>query len=101
MPERYIPEPTLKPPVDAAGDGQVIPESRAKQGRRGYPMLAVLAASTLLALVLLFGVWSIFFGRLAAHPDDGGQTGVKTAAVRSFNQPLKAPRSAPEAAARR
>jgi hypothetical protein len=99
MPEPDILEPTLKPPVDDAGDGQVIPENRVKQGRRGYPALAVLAASTLLAVVLLFGAWSLFFGRLAARPDEGGETGAKTAAAHSFHQQGATPLTAGAASA--
>ena len=88
-------EASARPPVNEAGDGQVIPESRVKQGRQGYPVFAVLAVSTVLAVIVLFAVWAMYSHRLNAHGQEGGQDRVKSAAARSFNTPESAPKMTP------
>ena len=45
-------QPTSTPPVH----GDVVPEDRAKQGRRGVPVLAVLGASLALIVVIYVGL---------------------------------------------
>jgi hypothetical protein len=62
-------EQPLKGPIDDAGDGQVVAETSARQGRRGLHMFAVLAISTVLAVIVMFGIWSTQAGKMnaAAH----------------------------------
>ena len=54
-------------PVNAAGDGQVVAEVRAKQGRRGRHILVVLVVSTVMAVVAVFAIWGINARSLASH----------------------------------
>ncbi len=50
----------------AAGDGEVVPETQAKQGRRGYHVLAVM----LVSLVLVVAVFGVIFATHAHTPSD-------------------------------
>lgn len=51
----YQTPPTRNDPIaNPAGDGEIIPETRAKQGRKGYQMLTVLIVSLAL-IVVAFG----------------------------------------------
>ncbi len=74
--------------------GPVISENRAKQGRVGLPVVAVLAVSTVLAIAVLFGAWFI---RAAGKTQDQGNSGAPPAAARSFNTPMSSPKQAPNA----
>jgi hypothetical protein len=56
--------PPFRGPVDDAGDGQVVPERRARQGMRNRQMVFVLAISTILAAVILTLLWGAFAGPL-------------------------------------
>lgn len=73
----------LKGPTDDAGDGQVVSETSAKQGRRGLHMLIVLGISTFLAIVVMFGIWSAHAGKLNAAAHASGAS--KAAASQSFD----------------
>ena len=55
---------TSTPPV-ANGDGEVVPETRAKQGRRGYHVLTVLIVS----LILVLGAFGVIFATHAHTPN--------------------------------
>jgi hypothetical protein len=58
--------------VNAAGDGQVIPETKAKQGGRGRHMMVVLGVSVALAAVVMIGVWGVSSGALSKAQHAGG-----------------------------
>ena len=81
-----------RPPINDAGDGQVIPETRAKQGRQGYQIFAVLAVSTVLAIAVMFGIWGLHAGKLS---DAAASKTSRAAAAQSFNTPQSAPRMTP------
>jgi hypothetical protein len=85
--------PTTHPPVNDAGDGQVISESRVKQGRKGYAVFAVLAVSTVLAVILVFGLWGMQAGKLSAA--GAASKASRAAASQSFTTPESAPRETP------
>jgi hypothetical protein len=88
-----ITPPPAHGPVNDAGDGQVIPERRAKQGRRGLHMFAVLAISTALAVVLMFGVWGLHAGKLNDAAQASGAS--KAAAAQSFDAGPSQPKPTP------
>ncbi len=67
-------EKPLHGPVNAAGDGQVVPEVHAKQGGRGRHMMVVLGASVALAAVVMVGVWGFSSGALSRAQHAGGPT---------------------------
>jgi hypothetical protein len=74
--------------------GDVISETRAKQGTVGLPVVAVLVVSSLLAAAALFGAWFI---HAAGKTQDQGESGAPPAAARSFHEPLSSPKQAPNA----
>jgi hypothetical protein len=86
-------EQPLKGPIDDAGDGQVVAETSARQGRRGLHMFVVLAVSTVLAIVVIFGIWSTQAGKMnaAAHASAAS----KAAASQSFDAGPSQPKPAP------
>jgi len=59
-------------PVNAAGDGQVVPETRAKQGGRGRHMMLVLGVSVALVAVVMIGVLGFSSGALDKAQRAGG-----------------------------
>jgi len=65
-------EKPLHGPVNAAGDGQVVPETRAKQGGRGRHMMVVLGVSVALAAVVMIGIWGFSSGALNKAQRAGG-----------------------------
>jgi len=71
-------EKPLHGPVNAAGDGQVLPEVHAKQGGRGRHMMVVLGVSVGLAVVVMVSVWGLSSGALGRAQNAGG---AKPAAV--------------------
>ncbi len=81
------------PPVNDAGDGQMIPERQVKQGRRGMHMFVVLAVSTLLAVVVMFGIWSTQAGKMNAAAHTSGDS--KAAASQTFDTGPSQPKPAP------
>jgi len=85
-------EQPLKGPIDDAGDGQVVAETSARQGRRGMHMLVVLAISTVLAVVVMFGIWSLLAGKMndAAHASRAS----KAAASQTFDAGPSQPNTA-------
>jgi hypothetical protein len=88
--------PTQEPthgPINDAGDGQVVSERQVKQGRRGVHMFGVLAISIVLAVLVMFGIWSLHFGRMdsAAHATGAS----KAAAAQTFDTGPSQPRAAP------
>jgi hypothetical protein len=85
--------PTTRPPVNDAGDGQVISETSVKQGRKGYTVFAVLAVSTVLAAILLFGIWGLHAGQLSNA--GAASKASRAAASQSFTTPESAPRQTP------
>ncbi len=62
----------LHGPVNAAGDGQVIGEVRAKQGGRGRHMMVVLGVSVVLAAAVMIGVWGLNSKALSRAQHVGG-----------------------------
>jgi len=80
-------------PTNDAGDGQVILATQARQGRNGLQMPIVLAVSTLLAIVAMFGFWSVIAGPMnhAAHASGAS----KAIASKTFNVGPSQPREAP------
>jgi hypothetical protein len=64
----------LHGPVNAAGDGQVVAETRAKQGGRGRHMMVVLGVSVALAAVVMIGIWGFNSGSLSRAQHAGGPT---------------------------
>jgi hypothetical protein len=58
--------------INPAGDGQVIPEVKAKQGGRGRHMMVVLGVSVALAAVVMIGVWGFSSGALGRAQHAGG-----------------------------
>ena len=88
------PEPIRSvPPVNDSGDGQVIPERQVKQGRRGMHMFVVLAISTVLAVIVMFGIWSTQAGKMNAAAHATGAS--KAAASQSFDAGPSQPKPAP------
>jgi flagellar basal body-associated protein FliL len=81
------------PPVNDAGDGQVISERQVKQGSRGKHMFVVLAVSIVLAIVVMFGIWSLHAGKMndAAHASGAS----KAAASQTFDTGPSQPKPAP------
>jgi hypothetical protein len=65
-------EKPLHGPVNAAGDGQVIHEARAKQGGRGRHMMVVLGVSVALAAVVMISIWGFSSGPLSRAQHAGG-----------------------------
>ena len=84
---------TPVPPVNDAGDGQVISERQVKQGRRGLHMLVVLAISTALAVIVMFGIWTSHAGKMNAAAHASGAS--KAAASQTFDTGPAEPKSAP------
>jgi hypothetical protein len=85
-------EQPLKGPIDDAGDGQVVAETSARQGRRGLHMFVVLAISTALAVIVMFGIWSIQAGKMNAAAHASGAS--KAAASQSFDAGPSQPKAA-------
>ncbi len=83
------------PPINDAGDGQVIPERQAKQGNRGRHMFVVLAVSVVLAVIVMFGIWSTQAGKMNAAARASGAS--KAAASQSFDAGPSQPKAAPNA----
>ena len=83
----------LKRPVNAAGDGQVMSETSVKQGRRGVHMFAVLAISTLLAVIALFSLWTMHAGKLNDAAQASGAS--KAAASQTFDAGPSQPKPNP------
>jgi hypothetical protein len=81
------------PPINDAGDGQVISERQVKQGRRGLHMFGVLAISVVLAVVLMFGVWGLHAGKMATAANANGAS--KAAAAQTFNTGPSQPKATP------
>jgi flagellar basal body-associated protein FliL len=73
------------PPVNDAGDGQVISETDVKQGRKGYTVLAVLVVSTILAVMVMFGIWGMHAGKLSTAASASKAS--KAAAAATYNAP--------------
>lgn len=55
----------------------------AAQGRTGTPIVKVLVISTLLAAVVLFGLYAILGAKTSHHPGGGGQSGTDSRAAAS------------------
>jgi hypothetical protein len=68
LPNQDLP---LHGPTNAAGDGQVVTEARAKQGLRGRHMMIVLAISVVLAAGAMFGLWALNAGALGSAARTG------------------------------
>jgi hypothetical protein len=83
----------LKGPIDDAGDGQVVSETSVKQGRRGLHMFVVLGVSTLLAVIVMFGIWSTQAGKMNAAAHASGES--KAAASQAFDAGPSQPKAAP------
>jgi quinol-cytochrome oxidoreductase complex cytochrome b subunit len=78
------------PPVNDAGDGQVISETNVKQGRKGYTVLAVLVVSTILAVIVMFGIWGMHAGKMSTAA--GAAKDSKAAAAATYNAPPPEPK---------
>jgi len=85
--------PTPQGPINDAGDGQIISEREVKQGRRGLHMFGVLAISIILAVLVMFGVWSLHYNKMDAAAHATGDS--KAAASQSFDAGPSQPKPAP------
>ena len=81
------------PPVNDAGDGQVISERQVKQGGRGKHMFVVLAVSIVLAIVVMFGIWSLHAPKMNAAAHQSGAS--KAAAAQTFDTGPSQPKPTP------
>jgi flagellar basal body-associated protein FliL len=81
------------PPVNDAGDGQVISERQAKQGNRGRHMFVVLGVSVALAVVAMFGIWGLHAPKMNAAAHASGAS--KAAAAQTFDAGPSQPKPAP------
>ena len=86
-------EQPLKGPIDDAGDGQVVAETSVRQGRRGLHMFVVLGVSTLLAVIVMFGIWSTQAGKMNAAASASRAS--RAAASQSFDAGPSQPKPAP------
>jgi hypothetical protein len=95
-PPNARPDPTAAPgATNAAGDGVQLSGRGAAQGRTGSRTFLILAASTVLVVLLLFGLWALNSPKLAQGGAAGGQSGAG-AAARAFNAPADAsPKQSP------
>lgn len=74
---------------NAAGDGETVRATPARQGSRGVHVLIVLVVSFILAAAALFGAWWMKSGDLAkVEANNNGQP----AEVQSFDRPLTPPK---------
>lgn len=83
----------LKRPVNDAGDGQVMSETSARQGRRGLHMFVVLGVSTVLAVIVMFGVWSTQAGKMSAAAHQSGDS--RAVASQTFDMGPSQPKANP------
>ncbi len=86
-PKQPYPEPSLAESV------QVQSEFRAKQGRTGWRILAILAISLVLAVAALFGLWGLHAPQLAKPGVHGSSQTTSPADANRFNTAEPSPRS--------
>ena len=88
------------PATNPAGDGVVITEKAASQGRTGVRTFAILVVSLILVVLALFGLFGLHAGRLSDKgPGGAGQSGADNHAEAAiFNAPEPSPKQAPPGA---
>ena len=73
------------PPINDAGDGQVISETQVKQGARGVKFNAMMVTGTVVALLVMFAIWWALAAHRVAPAGEGGEGRVTTQDARRFD----------------
>lgn len=63
------------------GDGPVVPETKAKQGRGGMHVMVIMVVSALLVAVLFAVIWLVWSPRLDAAEERGEAAATSPAAI--------------------